>query len=122
MRGLKVFLFINFLSMALYGLADLFFPDQVRAASLGQDPISAPHVAMMFLAFSGAVWYAFRNPAKNVAVVRALIAFLVLDSLAGIFQSMTGVVSWNSTAQNIILPVVLAGGLMYFYPRGEKAT
>ena len=122
MRGLKVFLFVNFLSMAVYAVADLFFPSQVRAAGLGQDAVSAPHVAVMYLAFSGAVWYAFANPAKNVAVVRALITFLVLDTLVGLFQGMTGVVSWNIAAQNIVLPLFLAGGLIYFYPRGDKAA
>ena len=122
MRGLKVFLFINFLLWAIYGLVDLFFPAYLVKMNMGQDSVSARHVAAIVIGLAIIIWYAFRNPAKYAVVVYALIILNAIDLLVGIFQSINGIELWGNSITGMILNVVLGVGLVIFRPRGEKAS
>ena len=122
MLGLKVVLFVNFLLWAMYGLVDLFFPAYLVQMNMGQDSVSARHVAAIVLGLAVIIWHAFRNPAKYAMVVYALVILNAIDLLVGVFQSINGTESWKNTLTGIILNVVLGGGLFLFRPRGEKAA
>ena len=122
MRGIKVVLFINLLLWAIYGLADLFFPAYLVSIHMGQDSVSARHVAVIVLGLAVVIWHAFRNPARYVMVVDALVVVNVIDSLVGVFQSVKGIELWKDTTMGIILNVVLGLGLVIFRPRADTAS
>ena len=119
MRGIRVVLFINLLLWTIYGLADLFFPAYLVSINMGQDSVSARHVAAIVLGLAIMVWQAFRNPARYVMVVDALIALNVIDLLVGVFQSVNGTELWTDTIAGMILNVVLGFGLVIFRPAGK---
>ena len=121
MRGIKVVLFVNFLLWAMYGLVDLFVPAYLVEMNMGQDAASARHVAAIVLGVDIIIWQAFRNPAKYVMVIDALVVLNVIDLLVGVFQSINGTELWKNTATGMILNVILGVGLVVFRPRGEKA-
>ena len=122
MRGIRVVLFINLLLWTTYGLVDLFFPAYLVTIKMGQDSASARHVAAIVLALAIMVWQAFRNPARYVMVVDALIALNVIDLLVGVFQSVNGTELWKDTIAGMILNVVLGLGLVIFRPPADTAS
>jgi hypothetical protein len=123
MRGIKVFLFISLVFVGLFGLAGVFIPDQLAAAKMGpQDAPSARYMGVTFIALAAAGWYAFRNPKKNVAVIRAFIVGFGLSALVGLYNGLTGAEEWGPALFSIIFGIILAGGLLIFTPKGEKAT
>ena len=117
MRGLKVVLFINALLFTLYGLVDLFIPDQLVKAGMGQDAASARHVAAIILGLSFVLWAAIRDPARYAAVIDGLILLNGIDLLVGLFQSVSGIESWANTTVGMVLNVALGVGLVIFRPR-----
>ena len=121
MRGLKVVLFINFLLWASYGLVDLFFPDYLIKMNMGQSDTSARHVAAIVIGLAIIIWQCYRNPAKYVMVVYALIILNAIDLLVGIFQSINGTELWENTITGIVLNVVLGLGLVIFRPHSEMS-
>ncbi len=123
MRALKVILFIGFLSGVIYALLLLFFPGQLADAGYGpQDMAWAPLLVPLYLGLATANWYAFHNPRKNVAVVRALIVMWGLFPLAHLYNGAIGAEEWGIALPSLIVDAVMAALLVYFYPRGEKAT
>ena len=122
MRGIRVVLFINLLLWTTYGLVDLFFPAYLVTIKMGQDSASARHVAAIVLGLAIMVWQAFRNPARYVMVVDALIALNVIDLLVGVFQSVNGTELWKDTIAGMILNVVLGLGLVIFRPPADTAS
>ena len=123
MKGLKLFLFVSFIVALISGLAYLLLPSQMADAKMGpQDAPSARYFGVTFIGLSGAAWYGFRNPKKNVAVVRAIITIWLLSALVGLYNGVTGAEAWGSAIGSIIGGTLLGGGLVIFYPRGEKAT
>ncbi|MDP2730964.1 MAG: hypothetical protein Q8O55_10870 [Dehalococcoidales bacterium] len=123
MRGIKVFLFISFVISVVYGLVLLFMPGQMAEIKMGpQDAPSARYMGATFIALAVLAWYAFRNPAKNVAAIRAFIVAFGLSALVGLFNGITGAEEWGLALTSVIFGVILAGGLLIFTPKGEKAT
>ena len=122
MRGIRVVLFINLLLWTTYGLADLFFPAYLVSINMGQDSVSARHVAAIVLGLAIMIWHAFWNPARYVMVVDALIVLNVIDLLVGVFQSVKGIELWKDTITGMILNVVLGLGLVIFRPRADTAS
>src|SRR3972149_7165881 len=77
-KGLKLFLFVSFIVALISGLAYLLLPPQMADAKMGpQDAPSARYFGVTFIGLSGAAWYGFRHPKKNVAVGRAIITLWV---------------------------------------------
>ena len=122
MRGIKVVLFINLLLWATYGLADLFFPAYLVTINMGQDSVSARHVAAIVLGLAIMIWHAFRNPARYVMVVDALIVLNVIDLLVGVFQSVKGIELWKNTIAGMIINVILGLSFVIFRPRADTAS
>ncbi len=123
MRGIKTFLFICFILLAAFGLAMIFMPDQLAQAKMGpQDAPSSRYFGVTFIALAGATWYAFHNPKKNVAVIRANIVGFGLSGLLGLYHGVTGAETWGNALISLVMGIVLAGGLIMYSPKGEKAT
>lgn len=123
MTGLKVTLFIAFLLSALMALGYLFFPAQMADAKLGtEDTVMARYGGVTMLGLAVALWYASRNPHKNVAIVRAALAMYVLTALVGLYHGLAGQEEWGTALVSIVVGGVLALGLALFYPMGAKAT
>lgn len=123
MRGLKVFLFISFLIGVIYALLLFILPGPLADAKMGpQDVPSARYAAATYLGLATASWYAFRNPKKNIAVVRALLVIYALSTLVALLDGAAGDEEWGTALPNAIFSALLAGGLAYFHPRGEKAA
>ena len=120
MKGLKVFLFLSFLYAAIFGVVALVYPAAVEDM-LGS---SAPYVrtlAGIGLGFALALWYAFRDPVKNIAIVRAVIVWFGLEALLLLLASFTGDITWSTTLSGIIIDAILAIGLGIYYPRSKPA-
>ena len=123
MRVLRGFLLVFFVVTVVNAAALVFFPRMMAEAGMGpQDLPSARYMAAILLGVATANWYAFRNPLKNVAVVRALISLQGLSILVALYDGFTGAEQWTPAIGSIIFAVVFGGGMAYFYPRGEKAT
>lgn len=123
MRALKVFLFIAFLLTAVFGLIGLFSP--ATMAQLGMAPPDAFHTRIFstgILGFAVAMWYAFRDPRKNAAIILAVITWFGLEALVLLISGFAGAAPWADALPGIIIDAVIAAGLAYFYPRGKKAT
>jgi hypothetical protein len=122
MRGLKVFLVISCVFFLVFGLLNLFMPAKVAEWKLGpSDAVSARHMGALFLALFVASVYAFRNPQKNVAIINTLVVGYGLSGLVGLWNGITGDETWTGVLPGIIACVVIAAGLVIFYPRGEKS-
>ncbi|MBU2009555.1 MAG: hypothetical protein KJ624_06955 [Chloroflexi bacterium] len=123
MTGLKVTLFIAFILNAVIALGYLFFPGQMAEANMGPaDTVMARYAGVTLVGLALALWYASRNPHKNVAVVRAALAMYVLTALLGLYHGLTGQEEWGAALMSIVVGGVLALGLALFYPMGAKAT
>ena len=123
MRALRVFLFVSFLSSAIFALLLLFLPGQLADVGLGPQDISwARFLVPIYLGLATANWYAFQNPRKNVAVIQALIVIWGLEVLAHLYHGTTVAEEWSIALPTLIVDAVVAAGLVSFYPRGEKAT
>ncbi|MBI3200685.1 MAG: hypothetical protein HYZ29_04010 [Myxococcales bacterium] len=120
MRKIKVVLFINLLLWALYGLTDLFFPELLVQMGMGQDPVSARHVAAVFLGLTVVIWHAFRDPARYIMVIDALVFLNAIDLLVGVFQSTRGIEPWANSSVGIALNLCLGAGLVAFRPRRAR--
>lgn len=123
MQGLKVFLLISFIAGAIWSLLLLFLPEQLVELKMGpESSVSARYFGAVGLALTTANWYALRNPGRNIAVVRALIVLGGLAALVGLYHGIAGNEVWGTALLKIVPAAVLAAGLGYFHPRGEKAT
>jgi peptidoglycan/LPS O-acetylase OafA/YrhL len=121
MKGLKVFLGLSCVFFLVFGLLDLFWPAKVAEWKLGpSDAIDARYLGSTFLAFFVASVYAFRSPKKNVAIVNAIIVGFGLSGLVGLWTGIAGDDTWTAVLPVIVTCVVIAAGLVIFYPRGEK--
>ena len=123
MTGLKVTLFIAFLLTLVMALGYLFFPGQMAEANMGpEDTVMAHYAGVTLVGLALALWYASRNPHKNVAVVRAALVLFALTALLGLYNGLTGQEEWGTALVSIVVGGVLALGLALFYPMGAKAT
>lgn len=118
MRGLKSVLFLSLLYDGIYAILALVAPNTIKDM-LGS---SAPYVRVLSgisLGFALAIWYAFRDPQKNIAIIRALILWFGLEAVILLISSITGALAWSITLTGIIIDAVLAIGLVVFYPRSK---
>lgn len=123
MTGLKVTLFIAFIGDVLFALGLLFFPGQMAEAKMGpQDVVSARYFGATLGGLALALLYAYRNPHKNVAIVRAALVIFALSALVGLYHGLTGQEGWGAALAAIVMGGLLALGLALFYPMGAKAT
>ena len=123
MRGLKVFLFISFLGVGIFGLLALFFPSLL--AQMGMPDASPDYIRLMSAVHVGlaiALWYAFRNPLKSLGLIIAAIVGWGLEAVVWLISGIAGTIAWEIALPGVIVDAILAGGLVYFYPRGEKAS
>jgi hypothetical protein len=121
MRALKVALFINFLYFGIIGLVALIAPNQVNDFTGSDDPHTRIAAAGL-LGLAIGLWLAFRNPLKNRAVIVVAISWLIIEALISVVNSIIGDMAWGDTVFTIIVDVILAGALAYFYPRGETTS
>jgi len=122
-KGLKVVLLVFFISLALWALYVFFFPTSALDMKLLYgDVLSARYDAVLAVAIAAGAWYAFRNPVKNVAIVRVLIAATGLSALLALFNGLTGREEWGAALGSILWGGLFALALGYFYPKGAKAT
>ena len=123
MRGLRVFLFINMLFLALYGLALIFMPGQMADAKMGpQDALSSRYTGATLVAVALAASYAFRDPKKNAAIIITLIVGDILNALVGLHSGITGQAEWSNALFSFIVGGVLAILLILSYPKENKAA
>lgn len=125
MKSLKVVLFIQFLFFLVYAVLNILFPDWVAKAKMGpEDALSALYNGATYLALSLAAFYAFRNPVKNIAIVKVIILGDLLAALVGLYSGITHTqdTTWSNALFSIIVGLVLALGLLITYPRGEKSA
>ncbi|MBI4295575.1 MAG: DUF4345 family protein [Chloroflexi bacterium] len=125
MKGLKVVLFISFLGMAISGLIGLFSPATLTAMGMtakDADPAYTRVFSTAVIAFALAMWYTFRDPAKNIIVVRAAITWLGLEGLVLLISGIQNSIPMSSALPGVIFDGVLAILLGVFYPRAKKTT
>ena len=123
MTGLKVTLFIAFLLVLIMALGYIFFPGQMSEANMGpEDTVMARYGGVTMVGLAVALWYASRNPHKNVAVVRAALVLFALSALLGLYNGLTGQEEWSTALTSIVIGGLLTLGLALFYPMGAKAT
>ena len=123
MTGLKVTLFIAFLLVLIMALGYIFFPDQIADISMGpEDTVMARYGGVTMVGLAVALWYASRNPHKNVAVVRAALVLFALSALLGLYNGLTGQEEWSTALTSIVIGGLLTLALALFYPMGAKAT
>ncbi|MBI4283246.1 MAG: hypothetical protein HY663_02110 [Chloroflexi bacterium] len=123
MSGLKVFLFISFLVVGSFGMLALFSPSLL--AQMGMPDASPDYIRLMSGVHVGlaiALWYAFRNPLQSLGVIIAAIVGWSLEAVVLLIGAIAGIIAWGSALPGVIFYAILAGGLVYFYPRGEKAS
>jgi len=121
--GIKVTLFIAFILTALIALGYLFFPGQMSEANWGpQDTVMARYGGVTMVGLALALWYASRNPHKNVAVVRAALVLFGLTALLGLYHGLTGREEWGTALFSIVVGGLLTLALALFYPMGAKAA
>ena len=123
MTGLKVTLFIAFLLTALIALGFIFFPEWMSEADMGpQDTVMARYGGVTMVGLAVALWYASRNPHKNVAIVRAALVLFALTALVGLYHGLTEQEKWGAALVSIVIGGLLTLALALFYPMGAKAT
>lgn len=125
MKGLKVVLFISFLLVAISGLISLISPSTMSAIGFtakDANPAYTRIAGTEHLGFALAMWYAFRNPAKNVVVVRAVITWFGLEGLVLLISGATGALPMASALPGVIFDAILAILLGVFYPRAKEAA
>ncbi|MBM2832604.1 MAG: hypothetical protein HW414_1656 [Dehalococcoidia bacterium] len=123
MRGLKVFLFIGFFFMAIFGLLTLFMPAKVAEWKMGPaDAVSARYSAVMMLALALAIWYAFRDPKKNTAIIITAIFGFGLSALLGLIHAITGAEPLAQALFGVVFGGVLAIGIAFLFPKGNKSS
>ena len=123
MTGLKVTLFIAFLLVLVMALGYLFFPGQMAEAKMGpEDTVMARYGGVTMLGLAVALWYASRNPHKNVAVVRAALVLFALWAILGLYNGLAGQEEWGEALTSIVIGGLLTLALALFYPMGAKAT
>ena len=109
MTGLKVTLFIAFILNLLTAVGYIFFPGEMADANMGpQDVVSARYAGAVLVGLAVALWYASQNPHKNVAVVRAAIAYYVITVLVGIYHGLAGQEEWGTALISVVVGGLLA--------------
>lgn len=123
MTGLKVTLFIAFILNAVIALGYIFLPGQMASMKMApQDVVSARYAGVTLVGLALALLYAYSNPHRNVAVVRAALVIYVLTVLVGLYHGLSGAEEWGTALVSIVVGGLLALGLALFYPMGAKTT
>jgi peptidoglycan/LPS O-acetylase OafA/YrhL len=121
--GLKITLFVAFLLTMVFALGYLFFPGQMADADMGpEDIVIARYGGVTMVGLALALWYASRNPHKNVAVVRAALVLFALTAIVGLYHGFTGEEEWGRALISIVVGGLFTLSLALFYPMGAKAT
>lgn len=121
MKGLKFFLFLQFVIFLVLAVASIVFPAQLATTGLGtNDALEAKYNGAIYLTLFTATLYAFANPVRNTAVIKALILGDAVGALVGLYAGITAASDWGHSLISIIAGLVLALGLLIYYPRGEK--
>lgn len=123
MGALKVLIFIFLVSSVVYGLLLVIAPVKLADAKLGPlDLASARYMGATYLGISPALWYAFRDPARNVAVVRALVSLIGLSAVVALVNGIRDDEPWMTAAPTVIFGVIYVVLLVFFSTREEKVT
>lgn len=123
MRGLKLFLFINFISGGIYTLLLLLLPRQLAGTLMAPQEIAwVRYLVPIYLALTIASWHAYRDPRENVAVIQALMVMWVGLVLTHLLNAAFGDEQLGTTAPLLVFDAIMAALMAYFYPRGERAT
>ncbi|MBI2853638.1 MAG: hypothetical protein HYX87_01790 [Chloroflexi bacterium] len=125
MKGLKVFLAISFVLTAVFGLIGLFSPGVLSSMGLAAkdaDPAYTRISSTALIGFALAMYYAFRDPMKNIVVVRAVIAWFALEAIVLLITGIAGGISLGDALPGIIFDAIIAAGLVIFYPRAKIAA
>lgn len=123
MTGLRIVLLITFAVGIIEAVVMFVAPEKLSESQLGPQDIAFAHYgAATMLGLAAAAWYAYRNPIKNVAVVRALLAIYGLWAAIALYHGIVGLERWGLALWTVIPAGLLAIALAVFYPRGQKAT
>jgi hypothetical protein len=121
MRGLKVLLFVSFVSGVGYALLLIVIPQQLAKIGAGPNELLwARFLVPLYLGLATANWHAYRDPLKNVAVIQALIVMWSLLALSHIYTGVTGLEAWKTGVPWLLFDGVMAVLLIIFYQKGKR--
>ena len=120
MKALKVFLFMLLLYLVSYGLMMVFTANS--EATRPEDAAAIRIMTMPIFGFAVAIWYAFRDPVRNVVVIRAIITWMGLEALILAYNLITGDQAASNTVPGIITDVVIVAMLIIFYLRAKEVV
>jgi hypothetical protein len=125
MKGLKIAMIAWAVIGILFGLAFLFFPNQMGAGfGLSQVPTYVQYflalLGNMYIVTSICVILATRDPLKHILWVQLAITGSLMDMIASLVFIIRGSLTFSQGGDNLIINIILVPALLIFYPWRRK--